>query len=176
MCARKIFSLELYPLEELYKNSELPCQQRWLLSQETPHFAKNLMLLLLTFLQNPCTPTIYNFVEGTKYYTTENLEDLGIDDSNITIIAYKECVTVWKWFQCPAHVDLKADTTSRFRLYENYKPWIQKSSTTFGKFNKNGKPRMCRQSTVRQGLLHLTSPSNILFCRHSAWQFLFLLL
>jgi hypothetical protein len=65
-------------------------------------------------------------------------------------------------------VDLKTGASLPSRVYENYKPWIKKISTAFGKFNTNGKPQIGLQSNFRQGLLHVASPPEILFCRHFA--------
>jgi len=42
-------------------------------------FCKNRVLLLLTFLQNLSMPTKQILVGETKYFTTEHLEDQGVD-------------------------------------------------------------------------------------------------
>jgi len=42
-------------------------------------FCKNRMLLLLTFLKNLSMSTKQILVGETKYYTTEHLEDQGVD-------------------------------------------------------------------------------------------------
>jgi hypothetical protein len=46
-------------------------------------FCKNHMLLLLIFLQNLSKPTKQMLVGETKYYTTEHLEDQGVEDRAI---------------------------------------------------------------------------------------------